>query len=139
MRTSIFPAHFNQLEIIRDFVNQASMDAGMDEEGRCAIEMAVDEACSNIIEHAYKGMVPGDIECTCDHDAHRMTIILRDHGKPFDPDTVDTPDLTNPLSKRKIGGLGVYLINSLMDEVRYEAQSETGNILTLVRRKKDKE
>jgi serine/threonine-protein kinase RsbW len=136
MRTAIFSARFAELESIRQFVNHAAIDAGMDETGLCAIEMAVDEACSNIIEHAYAGMPAGDIECTCENDEHNLVIVLRDHGQSFDITKVPDPDLSNVLEDRKVGGLGVYLIHQLMDEVRYERMGEAGNILTLVRRLK---
>lgn len=136
MRTAIFPARFDQLNAIRDFVTQAAGDAGMDESGACAVEMAVDEACSNIVEHAYKGMETGDIECTCDCDDQVLTVILRDHGRSFNVTTVPSPDLSSALEDRKVGGLGVYLMRKLMDEVRYEHLGDSGNVLTLVRRLK---
>lgn len=138
MRTAIFPAHFDQLNAIRDFVNHASDDAGLDEKGRCAVEMAVDEACSNIIEHGYRGMLEGDIECTCDHNDKALTIIIRDHGQAFNIDDVPIPDITDNLEDRKVGGLGVFLIRELMDKVRYERLGETGNILTLIRKIKSR-
>jgi serine/threonine-protein kinase RsbW len=134
MRTAIFPARFDQLDAIREFVKHASDDAGLDEAGHCAVEMAVDEACSNIVEHAYNGMNEGDIECTCDHNEEALTIILRDHGQPFDIDAVPSPDISNELEDRRVGGLGVFLIREFMDEVRYERLGDSGNILTLVRK-----
>ncbi|MEW6093776.1 MAG: ATP-binding protein [Chloroflexota bacterium] len=134
MRTAIFPARFDQLNAIREFVTQAAKDAGMDESNICAVEMAVDEACSNIVEHAYKDRPEGDIECTCDSTDSDLMIILRDHGRPFNVSTVPNPDLLSTLEDRKVGGLGVFLIHNLMDEVRYEHLGEAGNVLTMVRR-----
>jgi serine/threonine-protein kinase RsbW len=134
MRTAIFPARFDQLNAIREFVTQAAKDAGMDESNACAVEMAVDEACSNIVEHAYKDRPEGDIECTCDSTDSDLTIILRDHGRPFYVSTVPTPDLSSTLEDRKVGGLGVFLIRKLMDEVHYEHLGEAGNVLTMVRK-----
>jgi serine/threonine-protein kinase RsbW len=131
MRTAIFSACFDQLDSIREFVNHATRDAGMDEPGRCAVEMAADEACSNIIEHAYQGLSMGEIECLCEFDDVAFTIILRDHGQPFDMSSIPVPDLTNALENRKVGGLGVFLIRELMDEVSYESKGKLGNILTL--------
>jgi serine/threonine-protein kinase RsbW len=139
MRTAIFPARFDQLDVIREFVKHAATDAGMDESGLHAVEMAVDEACSNIIEHAYNGMKAEDIECTCDHNGQTLTIILRDHGRPFRVKAVADPDLSTVLEDRRVGGLGVYLIRKLMDEVRYERLGDMGNILTLVRKIKSGE
>jgi serine/threonine-protein kinase RsbW len=138
MRTAIFPARFDQLNAIRDFVTQAANDASLDESGVCAVEMAVDEACSNIIEHAYKGIQDGDIECTCDSNEAALTVILRDHGQAFDISSVPVPDIASALEDRKIGGLGVFLIRKLMDTVRYERLGEAGNVLTMIRERKSK-
>jgi len=136
MRTAIFPAHFDQLEPIRQFTGQAAKDFGMTEAEIYAVQLAVDEACTNVIEHAYRGIEKGDIECTCDSDGKEMTILLRDHGRPFDPSTVPAPDLKADLKNRRVGGLGVYLMRRYMDEVRYEQLGESGNLVTLVKRRK---
>jgi serine/threonine-protein kinase RsbW len=136
MRTAIFPASFDQLNAIREFAGQAARDAGMGDSDIGAVELAVDEACSNIIEHAYQDMQGGDIECTCDLGQNTLTIALRDHGRSFDPSKLPPPDLTSDVAHRKIGGLGVYLIHKLMDEVRFEPLGASGNVLTLTKRGK---
>ncbi len=134
MRTTIFPAKFDQLEAIRKFAGQAARDMGMDDSETYMIELAVDEACTNIIEHAYRGINGGEIECTCDAQTDGLTIILRDHGKPFNPGSVPDPELDAELKDRKVGGLGVYIIRKLMDEVRFEQLGASGNVLTLIKR-----
>jgi serine/threonine-protein kinase RsbW len=139
MRTAIFPAHFDQLDAIRQFATQAALDAGMDADGECAVEMAVDEACSNIIEHAYKGVRTGELEITCDSDGEYLTIILRDHGIPFNVLEVSVPDLSAGLEERRVGGLGIYLMRTLMDKVNYEQLGTAGNLLTMVRKLKSKD
>jgi sigma-B regulation protein RsbU (phosphoserine phosphatase) len=136
MRTAIFPARFDQLDSIRGFAVQAARDAGMDDSQTYAVELAMDEACTNIIEHAYKGDEKGDIECTCDSNDICLTVVIKDHGKPFDPSTVSEPDLDADIDNRPLGGLGIYLIRQLMDEVHFEPLGESGNVLTLVKRKK---
>ena len=136
MRTAIFPARFDKLDDIRAFASQAARDAGMDDSETYAIELAVDEACTNIIEHAYQGEDHGDIECTCDCNDTCLTVVIRDHGKPFDPSTVTTPDLDADIDDRPVGGLGIYLMKQLMDEVHFEPMGESGNILTLIKRRK---
>lgn len=138
MRTAIFPARFDQLDTIRGFASQAARDAGMDDSETYAIELAVDEACTNIIEHAYRGEDRGDIECTCDCNETCLTVVIRDHGKPFDPSTVTAPDLDADIDDRPVGGLGIYLMKQLMDEVHFEPLGDSGNILTLVKRRKIK-
>ncbi len=136
MRTAIFPAKFDQLDAIRGFAAQAARDAGMDDSQTYAVELAMDEACTNIIEHAYNGEEQGDIECTCDSNDACLTVVIKDHGKPFDPSTVAEPDLEGDIESRPLGGLGIYLIKSLMDEVHFEPLGESGNVLTLVKRQK---
>ncbi|MGD0611437.1 MAG: ATP-binding protein [Anaerolineales bacterium] len=136
MRTAIFPAAFDQLDAIRLFAGQAARDAGLEGSDIDAVELAVDEACSNIIEHAYQGMHGGDIECTCDLGQNSLTIALRDHGVPFDASALPFPDVTSNLAHRKLGGLGVYLIRTLMDEVRFEPLGKSGNVLTMTIRGK---
>ena len=135
MRTAIFQASYKYLEDMRQFAAQAAKDAGMDDAEVYVVKLAVDEACTNIIEHAYGVENEGEIECTCDAEDDRLTFILRDHGKPFDPSSVTEPDLSSGLEKRPLGGLGVYLMRQLMDEVRFESRGEAGNLLTMVKHK----
>lgn len=134
MRTATFQAKYENLDAIREYVAQAAIDAGLDETGVYAVQLAADEACSNIIEHAYGESKDGEIECTCSHDGENLVMIFRDHGCCFDPASVAEPVLTGSLSDRHIGGLGIFLINHLMDEVHYESLGEAGNVLTLKKR-----
>ena len=136
MRTEIFSAKFESLDAIREFAAQAARDAGMDDASIYAVELSTDEACSNIIEHAYASTAAGDIECTCASDDQILTIVLRDHGCPFDIMSIPQPDMETILEERRVGGLGVYLMRKLMDEVVYENNNESGNVLTLTRKLK---
>lgn len=94
------------------------------------VKMAVDEACTNVLEHAYKGQAGRlvvEVECT----PQRLTVSIRDWGKPFDPTAIPAPDHSLPIEKRPIGGLGIYLIRKVMDTVEYRFEGEQGNCLTL--------
>lgn len=135
MRKADFPAQFQYLDEIRDFVAEVARKGGFNEKEIYSIQLSADEAASNIIEHAYEGVTDGKLEITCEMKDGLLTIVLRDHGKPFDPTSVRPPDLKADLSERKIGGLGIYLMRKLMDEVRYESVSNGGNTLTLTKRK----
>lgn len=129
-----FPASFDYLDEVREFVGAKARTAGFDDKEVYSIQLAADEATSNVIEHAYGGIKDGSFEITCEVDDDQLVITLLDHGKTFDPSEVEKPDITANLSERKIGGLGIYLMRKLMDEVRYEA-TPSGNILTLTKRK----
>ncbi|MCX7682250.1 MAG: ATP-binding protein [Anaerolineae bacterium] len=134
-RTRIFPGWFSSLRDISDFVTQAAREAGLDERAIGAVQLAVDEACSNIIEHAYGGEGRGEIECTCHISAEGLTVVLRDKGRPFDPTQVPEPDPHPDLKRCAVGGLGLHFMRKMMDEVRFEFTPDMGNILTMVKRR----
>ncbi len=129
-----FPGRFASLGLISEFVNNAAEEAGLDESQAYSVELAVDEACSNIIEHAYGAEDVGDIFCICIIDEDRLTVVLKDKGKPFDPDSVPDVDTKQNLEERSPGGAGVFLMRKVMDSVKFEFKSE-GNVLTMVKMK----
>lgn len=97
--------------------------------------MAVDEACSNIIEHAYEGEGKGNIRCTCTANDKELVIILRDRGRAFDPSNITKPNLSKDINEREAHGLGLYFIRQWMDDVSFNTCG-TENILTMVKHKR---
>jgi anti-sigma regulatory factor (Ser/Thr protein kinase) len=135
-----FRAEFCILDDVREFVGQAAETCGLDSDDVYRVQMAVDEAFSNIVEHAYAGEPLEEVECECVISTHKLTIILSDHGKPFDPNKVPRPRIHDPLDDREKGGLGIFFMRKLMDEIEYEMVAEPGkirprNVLTMVKRK----
>jgi anti-sigma regulatory factor (Ser/Thr protein kinase) len=98
-----------------------------------AVETSVDEACTNVIKYAYDG-VGGTVNITCELFEGVFTITIRDSGKPFDPATVRPPDLDASLYDRRIGGLGIYLMHKLMDEVNFSRTPQGENLLQMKKR-----
>ena len=135
MTTVVVPGRYENLEKLSEFVRQSALAAGLDSFAVYQVETAVDEACTNIIEHAYGKEGVGDIECTCEVKHDELTVILRDWGKPFNPQKIRPPNLTAPLKKRHSQGLGLYFIQQWMDEIYFQFTGETGNILTMIKRK----
>jgi len=135
MPISTFPARYEFLDEIRNFVAEVAHEGGFTEKAIYSLQLAADEAASNIIEHAYQGVANASLQITCDMQDDELIITMRDSGKPFDPSSVKQPNLKADLSKRQIGGLGVYLMRKLMDEVRYESNAKTGNLLTMTKRR----
>lgn len=130
----IFPARFEALDAMREFVAQAARLAGMDSREIYNVQLAVDEAASNIVEHAYKDIPNGTIEITCQPTPGLLKITLRDFGESFDPSGVERPDLQAGLEERAIGGLGLFLMSKLMDEVDFKSVPGQGNLLTMLKR-----
>jgi len=124
-------ASLENIPKIIDFVASWMQDLKLDDI-ILAVETSVDEACTNIIKHAYSGR-GGIIAITCELQDKDFVITIRDKGKPFDSSSVPPPDLGRDLDKRKIGGLGIYLMRKMMDDVSYSFDVEKGN--TLVMRK----
>ncbi|HUF36939.1 MAG TPA: ATP-binding protein [Anaerolineales bacterium] len=133
-RNKKFPGRFESLEAISRFVKQAAEDAGLDEMQIYSVELAVDEACSNIIEHAYGAEGVGEIHCACIIEPDGLTIVIKDKGTPFNPDAVPDVNTTQPLEERRPGGAGVFLMRKVMDAVRYEFTAD-GNVLTMKKKK----
>jgi serine/threonine-protein kinase RsbW len=135
-RTRVFPARYESLAEIDRFITDVAEQMGFDRGTVYQVRLAVDEACSNIINHAYGGEGRGVIECSCHAHEDDLTVVLRDQGQPFDPQSVPPPNLSDTLEERTGGGLGLHFIREIMDEVDFNFESEAGNVLTMVKHKK---
>ena len=107
------------LSVVRDFVSENALNAGINLATVENIMLAVDEACTNIIKHAYKSSPEGEIIINIEYSKNKFTITIIDYGKSFEPDRVPLPDLQKYYREHKVGGLGIYLMRSLMDDVKY--------------------
>ena len=136
MQSVRFAAKFEFLDEIRDFVGDIAREGGFGEKDVYNIQLATDEAASNIIEHAYEGVADGALDLSCGLENNAIKIILIDYGESFDPSVIPIPDLKADLSERKIGGLGIFLMRKLMDEVHYEPREDKSNVLTMIKRKR---
>jgi serine/threonine-protein kinase RsbW len=135
-------ARFDNLEQIRDFVGRQANRCGLSEKAIYQVQLAVDEAFTNVVEHAYGGECDESIECSCQINARGLVVTLRDCGQIFDPSEVPGPDLDARLEERGVGGLGLYFIRQLMDEVNFSFATDSGkkrecNILRMVKYKEN--
>jgi len=126
-------ARGDQLAAIGDFVTAAAEDAGLDMRAVYHVQTAVDEACANIIYHAYEFEGQGAIDLACERREAEFVVTIVDYGRPFDPSSVPTPNVNAELHERKEGGLGVYLMHKLMDDVRHDF-CDRHNVLTMIKR-----
>jgi serine/threonine-protein kinase RsbW len=129
------PIETVNLEIIRDFVAHIAQNMGFSEENIHRIELAVDEASTNVIKHAYKKTNSNQkfisIQVTTYPD--RLQIDVIDSGKGFNPKKIKTPEMDIYLKEMKRGGLGLYLIKALMDKVEYQIKPGIRNKVRMVK------
>lgn len=119
---------------IAEFIAEATQASGLDENEVYDVQMAVDEACTNIIQHAYHGRADGTIDIVCEPRAKEFVVTIRDYGDHFDPKKVAKPDTRKPVELRDVGGLGLFFIYRLMDRVNFDFSTTRGNQLTMVKK-----
>jgi serine/threonine-protein kinase RsbW len=110
------------LGAIAQYVMKFATDAGLDKKAAYRLRLAVDEIASNIIIHGYdEAGLEGKVYVRATIDEHSLTIRLEDNAIPYDPHVKKGPeDLDQPIEKRQIGGLGIYLALDGVDEFSYE-------------------
>jgi serine/threonine-protein kinase RsbW len=125
-------AELDALTAFQAFIDEACLEAGLDNEASYDIKLAVDEACMNILQHGYEGMDPGTIIVSFQYGIQQVVVHITDFGHPFEPSEPPEPDYEAVLDGLS-GGYGLYFIHRSVDSISYEA-TESGNTLTLIKR-----
>ena len=128
------PSSTENLSMIRDFVVSIGQRAGLEPAQVAKLELAVDEGCANVIEHAYSLDISKEVSVCAKFNQDAVHILIIDTGKGFDPSSVEQQGLESMAADRKSGGLGMRLMKSLMDEVHYEMIPGVKNELRMVMR-----
>jgi serine/threonine-protein kinase RsbW len=134
MPTKHFNCSLNNLETICDFVTHCATEAGLNESEVYAVQLAVDEASTNIIEHGYGEECPSRIDITCEKFEDGIKVVIYDDAEPFDPTSIPEPDINVSLDDIKPRGLGIYLMRKMMDEVHHKSSPDRGNTLIMIKR-----
>jgi anti-sigma regulatory factor (Ser/Thr protein kinase) len=131
-----FLANIEQLRPILGWIREQIAEIGFDRSALHNIELASEEAVINIIHHAYQDS-PETVEVMVNifPEKKRAEIVFKDFGPPFNPLDAKEIDPQQELEEREIGGLGIYFIRQLMDEVRYSRENDQ-NVLILVKKLK---
>lgn len=125
------PAELGQLPVFLDHVRQTTQIAGLAEAQGTRLELAVEEALVNVFNYAYARQPnPGAVTCRVGVEADGLTVEIVDEGPPFDPLARPDPDTALTLEQRQPGGLGIFMIRQLTDEVSYRRE-EDRNVLTI--------
>lgn len=128
-----FAGSVEQLAAIRSFVTSAAQALGANEDDVFACELAIDEAASNAFQHAY-GEQGGSVQIKMWREGDEIVLALVNWGVAFEPENVPAPNLASKLEERPIGGLGLYLMRRMMDDVTFQFDPIRGNLITMRRK-----
>lgn len=129
-------ASTKNLAAVRNFVAQHAKDQGFTDKAVSDVCLAVDEAYTNIIKHAYKFDPSKKVEVDLEFDSEQICVSLTDTGESFDDTNYMIPDIPKQIKNKKRGGMGVYLIQKLMDRVNYNTGDSENEIKMYKKRKK---
>jgi len=127
----VVPSHPKYLYVVRSALYPIVAAAGFTKRDARRMILAVDEACSNIIKHAYGNDTKKTISIVIQNDREHFTVTLRDYGKKPDMSTIAPRDLEDV----RPGGLGTHFMAAAFDQVRYDTGEEQGTLLTLIKKK----
>jgi sigma-B regulation protein RsbU (phosphoserine phosphatase) len=126
-----FPADPHRLRMVREEVQRAAGRVANDRKLVQDLVLAVNEACMNIIEHAYKGDRSGEIVLEINNNGQEIEVVLTDFAAPVDFAGIRPRDL----EELRPGGLGTFFMNQIMDECAYaHLQNDGGNVLRMTKR-----
>ena len=131
--TLVIPSATRYLAKVRRFITVHARQAKIREKYLKEVRLAVDEACSNVIEHAYQGKADEKLQITFTIHPTQVIICIRDRGLPFDEEAYRQPNVVELSRKRKSGGLGVDIIRRLMDHVEYSTEGNRNEIKLIKR------
>jgi serine/threonine-protein kinase RsbW len=134
------PGYGSYLAYIRAMVGDLARKFGFDEGEVAKIEMAVDEACTSVVRHAYSPdkewcwqQREPEIRLDIRVEESRLIIEINDHGQRFDFANYRPPKMEDHLRETKPGGYGIPIMRNFMDEVQYSSNDQTGNTLRMVK------
>ena len=125
-------SHPEALYAVRCFIENAAERAGFSHSDTWKLMLAVDEACSNVIRHAYKCNPDRHFDISVEFKSNRLAVHIDDSGTGYDLRNHCTPNMQDYISNPRPGGLGIKIIKQLVDEIDYEQTNER-NKLTLTK------
>ncbi len=128
-----WPAALASLEPIQAFIAEHVNQAGLDIHSYPSLSLIVEEIIVNIITHAYKNTDAGPITIELKILPESICISFSDRGHPFDPLALEPPDITKNIEERDIGGLGLFMVRQMADEINYQRYHDE-NLLTITLR-----
>ena len=122
---------------LNDFIEAVAERLGIEPSTALQLQLAVEEAVVNVMDYAYPPDSVGEVSVATTSDGQCLKIVISDSGTPFDPTQQEKADISLSVEERQIGGLGIFLVNEIMDTVSYE-RKDGKNVLTLTKQLNDK-
>ncbi|MEL6770535.1 MAG: ATP-binding protein [Bacteroidota bacterium] len=126
--TVVIPSTMRHLATVRRFVRQYGAEAGLTDRAVSELQLAVDEACANAIEHGYKGREDGRVQVGTHTHNGTFVVTIRHDGEPFDPGRYKPTALQDALQNHQRRGYGMRLIHRLVDEVSFDLDGPTSQV-----------
>ena len=120
----------DELERVNQFVEEIGEELGLDMELQMNLNLVMEEMVSNVIFYAYPEGKDEEIELVAESNGKELTFVLSDKGKEFDPTLKDDADPNVNPAERDIGGMGIYIVKNIMNQVTYQ-RLEGKNLLTM--------
>jgi len=128
------PAQMSYLSQVRDFIEHIGRKYKYSDKVTNSFKLVIEEACTNIIRHGYRDIKGGEITIKAIIRRQSLTIVIIDQGISYDPRQATTPDLNKYIQIGKKGGLGIFMMRKLMDDVQYNITNR-GNELRLTKQR----
>lgn len=122
----------SQVVALSEWIERLGEELALNPADVFQLNLALEEAVVNVMNYAYPGQtdMPIVLSVSADEGADGIVFRLTDNGVPFDPTRAEMPDVTLSAEERNIGGLGIFLVEQLMNRVAYEREGES-NVLTM--------
>lgn len=119
-----------EMERVNLFIEEIGEELGLDMELQMNLNLVIEEMVVNTISYAYPEGTEADIELKAESNGKELTFVLSDSGREFDPTLSEDPDMNVNPADRKLGGMGIYIVKNIMNEVTYQ-RLEGKNLLTM--------
>ena len=123
----------SEVSRMRGFFFSVCREHGIGDDTAKTLNLGIEEWVANVINYAYPKGTRGHVEMTANVSDKLLTLVIKDHGIPFDPTQHEEVDINAELDDRPIGGLGIHLVRTIMDSMSYERTSDGYNVLTLTK------
>lgn len=132
-RSLTLPNDVQTIPQLGEFVDGVGESLGLDMSLTMSLNLAIEEAVVNVMNYAYDAGTVGEVRIDVEVAGNAMTVVISDSGRAFDPTQQPMADTTLSLEERQVGGLGIFLVRQLMDDIRYERVGDR-NVLTLYKK-----